>query len=177
MSAKVDSAAVQDGYELYHHSFFFDESGKWCVVQQGMNDFNQYARRYHWLGETAVDFVCEPHNAITDLTAAPRMQRDGQMLLNMVAAEAEENRKCSVELVRGNPDQLIESMKKLAEGPTLFAPAAHRVLPSEVNLPRLEKIVRSVHERFSGGFCDVIGHWRSRRGDGSQFIAPGGADL
>ncbi len=49
MSAKVDSAAVQDGYELYHHSFFFDDQGRWCVVQQGMCDANSYARRYHWL--------------------------------------------------------------------------------------------------------------------------------
>ena len=49
MSAKVDSAAVQDGYQLYHHAFFFTPSGGWCVVQQGMNDANGMARRYHWL--------------------------------------------------------------------------------------------------------------------------------
>ena len=49
MSAKVDSAAVQDGYQLYHHAFFFTPSGDWCVVQQGMNDDNGMARRYHWL--------------------------------------------------------------------------------------------------------------------------------
>ena len=49
MSAKVDSAAVQDGYQLYHHAFFFTPAGGWCVVQQGMNDANGMARRYHWL--------------------------------------------------------------------------------------------------------------------------------
>src|SRR5262245_17644954 len=49
-AAKVDSAAVQDGYQLYHHCFFFAPGGKdWCVVQQGMNDQSRYARRYHWL--------------------------------------------------------------------------------------------------------------------------------
>ena len=52
MSAKVDSAAVQDGYQLYHHAFFFTPSGAWCVVQQGMNDANGMARRYHWLAST-----------------------------------------------------------------------------------------------------------------------------
>src|SRR5262245_60647057 len=52
MSAKVDSAGVQDGYQLYHHSFFFTDAGQWCVVQQGMSDVNRCARRYHWLGET-----------------------------------------------------------------------------------------------------------------------------
>jgi hypothetical protein len=177
MSAKVDSAAVQDGYELYHHSFFFDEAGEWCVVQQGMNDVSRYARRYHWLGERGVDFnfVCEPHNAIANLgdkqerppysrggdkqecPPYPREDLSGQMLLNMVAREAEGNRKGSVELVRGNPDQLIKEMRKVAEGPTLFAPAEHRVLPSSVNLPRLEKIVRTVHERFPEDFRTLLG--------------------
>src|SRR5258706_7998094 len=160
MSAKVDSAAVQDGYELYHHSFFFDETGQWAVVQQGMNDWTSYARRYHWLGEGVEDFVCEPHNAIEDLAgSAPRPieELNGQMLLNMVAAEADANRKGSVELVRGNPDKLIQSMRKLAEGPTLFAPAEHRVLPTEVNLPRLEKIVRTIHERFPADFATLLG--------------------
>ena len=64
MSAKVDSAAVQDGYQLYHHVFFFNRAGQWAVVQQGMNDTNGYARRYHWLGTGPVDFVCEPHLAV-----------------------------------------------------------------------------------------------------------------
>ena len=52
MSAKVDSAALQDGYDLYHHCFFFTPAGQWCVVQQGMNERTRYARRYHWLGES-----------------------------------------------------------------------------------------------------------------------------
>ena len=41
-AAKVDSAAVQDGYQLYHHVFFFTSAGDWCVVQQGMNDANAH---------------------------------------------------------------------------------------------------------------------------------------
>jgi len=50
MSAKVDSSAVQDGYQIYHHSFFFTNKGSWAVIQQGMNEKARYARRYHWLG-------------------------------------------------------------------------------------------------------------------------------
>ena len=61
MSAKVDSAAVQDGYQLYHHAFFFTPGGGWCVVQQGMNDANGMARRYHWLASQLRSFVNEPH--------------------------------------------------------------------------------------------------------------------
>ena len=64
LSAKVDSSAIQDGYQLYHHAFFFSDSGRWCVVQQGMNDANGMARRYHWLGDDRTDFVNEPHSAV-----------------------------------------------------------------------------------------------------------------
>ena len=35
--AKVDSAAVQDGFELYLHGFIVADDGHWVVVQQGMN--------------------------------------------------------------------------------------------------------------------------------------------
>lgn len=51
MAAKVDSSLVQDGYQIYHHSFFFTKNGSWSVVQQGMNKKNQTARRYHWYEE------------------------------------------------------------------------------------------------------------------------------
>lgn len=55
MAAKVDNNAVQDGYQLYHHNLFFTTKGHWTVVQQGMNETNHYARRYHWLGESVTD--------------------------------------------------------------------------------------------------------------------------
>ncbi|MBV9076007.1 MAG: DUF763 domain-containing protein, partial [Methylobacteriaceae bacterium] len=35
--AKVDSAAVQDGFDLYLHGFVVTDDGRWAVVQQGMN--------------------------------------------------------------------------------------------------------------------------------------------
>jgi hypothetical protein len=35
--AKVDSAAVQDGFDLYLHGFIVTDDGNWTVVQQGMN--------------------------------------------------------------------------------------------------------------------------------------------
>src|SRR5207248_1123852 len=107
MSAKVDSAAVQDGYQLYHHSFFFTSGGEWCVVQQGMSDAQSTARRYHWLSESVDDFVVEPHHAIDDLSDAAPAESGGQFLLNMVAAEADANRRSSVELVSWNSDKLL----------------------------------------------------------------------
>src|SRR6059058_19605 len=63
-AANVDSAAVQDGYQLYHHVFFFTAAADWCVVQQGMSDANGTARRYHWLSDTVTSFVEEPHEAV-----------------------------------------------------------------------------------------------------------------
>ena len=71
ISAKVDSAAVQDGFAIYHHSFFFTPDGQWCVVQQGMDEESGWARRYNWLGESVEDFVCEPHAAVQDLAEQP----------------------------------------------------------------------------------------------------------
>src|SRR5512140_3503543 len=55
-AAKVDSAAVQDGFQLYHHVFFFTSAGEWCVVQQGMSDRSHTARRYHWLSQRVESF-------------------------------------------------------------------------------------------------------------------------
>jgi hypothetical protein len=64
MAAKVDSAAVQDGYQLYHHAFFFSDAEHWCIVQQGLSDQTPTARLYHWLSESVTSFVNEPHEAI-----------------------------------------------------------------------------------------------------------------
>src|SRR3954451_7305131 len=167
MSAKVDSAGLQDGYDLYHHCFFFTTVGEWCVVQQGMNDATRYARRYHWLGDfsgaadTDANFVCEPHNAVTDLTesagAISAPAPGEQLLLNMVAAEAGGNRDASAELIRWTPDKLMYEARRLTEGPSLFAPAHHALLPEDANLGRLEKIVRGAHERNPGDFEALLG--------------------
>jgi len=98
MSAKVDNAVVQDGYQLYHHTFIVSEEGKWAVVQQGMSDKSRYARRYHWLSEKVIEFVKEPHAAICcDVTGKT---------LNMSANESEEARKISVDLVKEGQENL-----------------------------------------------------------------------
>src|SRR5213592_2499073 len=81
MAAKVDSAAIQDGFGIYHHSFFVTSEGEWAVVQQGMRGGDGTARRYHWLGSQVSDFVNEPHAAIAS-------QETGQHVLNMVASES-----------------------------------------------------------------------------------------
>jgi len=81
MAAKVDSSLIQDGFQIYHHTFFFSKNGAWSVVQQGMNTQNQTARRYHWYSEKITDLVCEPHSGIISQVKVPT--------LNLTARESE----------------------------------------------------------------------------------------
>lgn len=158
-SAKVDSAAVQDGFAIYHHTFFFTPAGAWCVVQQGMDAATGWARRYHWLGENVEDFVCEPHQAVEDLGASRAWEgRQRQLwLLNMVAEEAGESRRASAALVRESPDWLLGEIQRYTEGPTLFAPARHPVLKLDVNYRRLQKILIAAHEHHPQDFEALLG--------------------
>jgi hypothetical protein len=165
MSAKVDSAAVQDGFGIYHHSFFFTPEGQWCVVQQGMDEQSGWARRYHWLAESVEDFVCEPHAAVEDLADRPPQAAAGQgfgaerqlMLLNMVAEEADANRRASAALVREPSNWLLGEIERLTEGPTLFAPARHPVLKLDVNEKRLKNILVRAHEQHPQDFETLLG--------------------
>ncbi len=101
MAAKVDSALVQDGFQIYHHSFFFTlrrrsgqapEVGAWTVVQQGMNTVNQTARRYHWHSKSAKDLISEPHSGIMSEVRLPNV-------LNLTAAKSGKTREVSVDLL------------------------------------------------------------------------------
>lgn len=160
MSAKVDSAAVQDGFGLYHHSFFFTPDGQWCVVQQGMDEQSGWARRYHWLAESVEDFVCEPHAAVEDLADRPDKGQVAERqltLLNMVAEEADANRQASAALVREPSAWLLGEIERLTEGPTLFAPARHPVLSLDVNEKRLKNILVQAHERHPQDFETLLG--------------------
>lgn len=146
MSAKVDNTALQDGYQIYHHTFVCTPSGLWCVVQQGMNESNSYARRYHWLSEGVKDFVCEPHAAICcDTTVRP---------LNMVAAESEQARIVSTELAQRKPETLIDELKKLQ---TLTLPEHHEVHIGDIHPHRLEKIFLKTYECQPQNFEALLG--------------------
>ncbi len=99
MTAKVDNAAIQDGYELYHHTFIVSENGKWAVVQQGMNTNTRMARRYHWFSDSAERFLVEPHNGIVGSRVENRV-------LDMTAEISEECRKTSTDLVNDSQKKL-----------------------------------------------------------------------
>src|SRR5206468_446968 len=127
-AAKVDSAAVQDGYQLYHHVFFFTAAGDWCVVQQGMNDATGTARRYHWLSEHVASFVDEPHEAVC-------CDARGETL-NLVAHENEPVRRGSAQLAGEKPDVTLSALAEVRQRagaasalPILRMPARHELLP------------------------------------------------
>jgi hypothetical protein len=99
MAAKIDNTAVQDGHDLYHHVFLFSENGLWTVIQQGMNDQTNYARRYHWLSENFKDFLCEPHKSILG-------DKCQEKVLDMTSKNSKYVQKISVDLVNDNPIHL-----------------------------------------------------------------------
>jgi hypothetical protein len=147
MSAKVDSAAVQDGYQLYHHVFLFTARGSWTVIQQGMNENNRYARRYHWLSETVTDFVNEPHAAILsegrgetlDLTAGESLE--ARTTINAIATQEA-------------PEKVVAELKNLK---TLSLPARHQIYTSDLHPDSLSKIILSAYERQPENFEKLLG--------------------
>jgi hypothetical protein len=146
-AAKVDSAAVQDGYQLYHHVFFFTAHGDWCVVQQGMSDRTRTARRYHWLSERVQSFVDEPHEAICCDSRADT--------LNLVAHENAGVRETSAALSRQPPEDTIRMVGRL---PELTMPRRHELFPElDIAPPYLEKILLKTYERAPGNFEELLG--------------------
>ena len=144
-SAKVDSAAVQDGYQIYHHAFLFDRKGDWAVVQQGMNEANGMARRYHWLSRTVEDFVCEPHAAVC-------CDRRGETL-NLVARESAAARRTSAELALRPPDELTDELRRLK---SLALPRRHAIRAADILPERLERIFVKTYEAQPGDFKELL---------------------
>jgi hypothetical protein len=137
MAAKVDSAAVQDGFGIYHHSFFLTADGEWAVVQQGMRTSDRSARRYHWLGSQVKDFVNEPHAAIASDAKA-------ETVLNMVAAESTHAREVSTEFARQDPKTIA---RELARVITLALPNRHWVdIKADINPGHLRKVLEKTYE-------------------------------
>lgn len=106
MAAKVDSALIQDGFQIYHHSFIFSKNGSWTVVQQGMNAASQSARRYHWHSQNVKDLINEPHTGIAS-------QSKMKNVLNLTAQESDKNRQISTELISQSFSVLMKDIRLL----------------------------------------------------------------
>ena len=133
LSAKVDNTAIQDGYQLYLHSFVLSSDGDWAVIQQGMNDSNGMARRYHWHSPTLTSFVEEPHAFIYG-------QNQGQ-IINVTDKLAGTTRSGILQLTQENPEKLLPEIKKLV------MPRHHDVKAKDVDLKRLGSVLAVAYER------------------------------
>jgi hypothetical protein len=166
--AKIDSALVQDGYELYLHGFFATLDGDWCVVQQGMNPQQREARRYHWGSDTVAGFLDSPHAAIEG--------RNVGSILNLADRQAAANRSAGVALVRQGPRSVISVLRDVGSrrsgtldlfadnalaaegtfGPHLQMPAHHDVRAADVDLKRLHATLAAAAERGPQDFTELL---------------------
>ncbi len=158
--AKVDSAAVQDGFELYLHGFIVADDGKWVVVQQGMNGALKQARRYHWLSEGLKSFVEEPHAAIDG-------PRQGE-IVNLTDRRAADSRKGQVELLASiGPDGIARELSALEARvvrrdavqpllPHLVMPAHHDVRPGDLLERRLHSTLAAAADRGPADFAELL---------------------
>ena len=147
MSAKVDSTAIQDGYQLYHHNFFFTKEGSWTVVQQGMNSQTRYARRYHWYSENFEDFVNEPNNSICD-------NKKYDNVLNLTSKGSTNARNTISEISQQKPEKITSEYRKLI---TLEMPRREWIEESDIKPENLERTILSTYERQPKNFEELLG--------------------
>lgn len=159
--AKVDSAAVQDGFELYLHGFVVADDGKWTVIQQGMNGDSGVARRYHWLSEGLDSFVDSPHAAIDG--------RSQGNIVNLADRRAAPSRAGQLDLLRHlGPDRIADEVAALEgrvapvemlEQPTLphlVMPGHHDVRPKDVMIRRLHGALAAAADAGPEDFTDLL---------------------
>lgn len=157
MAAKIDSSALQDGFQIYAHNLIFSKSGQWSVIQQGMNIDSQKARRYHWLSSNIKDFLEEPHSGIiSDARVKP---------LNLIAKESRENKEISTELVREGPKTFLKDLDliqtKRSKNLTLMELKDvefywHPVVQEKFDLKRLEKTIFFANEQKPKNFEQLL---------------------
>jgi hypothetical protein len=160
--AKVDNAAVQDGFDLYLHGFIVTDDGKWVVVQQGMNGGRKQARRYHWLSEGLESFLDDPHAAIDGVA-----QGD---IVNLADRRAQASRRAQLDLLASlGPDGIAREYSLLRDGeagsrpdvaqpvlPHLIMPAHHEVRAGDVIARRLHANLAAAADRGPKDFPDLL---------------------
>ncbi len=135
LSAKVDNSCIQDGYELYHHVFVFDEKGCWSVVQQGMNEKNGYARRYHWFSGEVKSFVEEPEKIACD--------KKEEKVLDLVSKKSKKAQKASLDALKEKDFLKLEKLRLPRQHSIMLTAAEKKFLEkiSELDLKDYEELV------------------------------------
>jgi hypothetical protein len=157
LTAKVDSALIQDGFQIYHHSFIFTKSGQWAVIQQGMNIAYQKARRYHWYSPIIKDPTIEPHQGIQSEVVIPKV-------LNLTAKKSLANRENIIEIATDKKTLQYE-VKRLIKKTTnqqltLLDLSDHEFYSEktvrETFTPRLEQSVKQIIQKPINNFTDIL---------------------
>jgi len=172
--AKVDSTAVQDGFQLYMHNFILSSEGDWTVVQQGMNVEKKTARRYHWSSENLRSFIDTPHTGVTG-------ENEG-LILNLTANDADSTRKRILDFSKENPDRVIKEIQNVIKHDdnkiivpetglsnipsnggieivpqrSIVMPAHHDVRAEDVNLKRLGAVLATAYEAEPKDFESLL---------------------
>jgi hypothetical protein len=143
LTAKVDSSALQDGFQVYHHCFVLADDGSWSVVQQGVNEASGTARRYHWL--TVKRFDADPHAAVAGA--------GGGDVLNLVAGEGEGNRTVSAELARQGPAPVVRELRRMRE---LTMPHRHTLRLQDIDPDRIERVLLRAYEASPADYSSLL---------------------
>ena len=142
LTARIDNNAIADGFQIYLHSFVLSEKGEWAVVQQGLNDANGMARRYHWHSASVRDFVNEPHTAIVG-------ENQGT-IMNLVDSRADRAQSALLEIANEHPEKI------LSEARHLRLPSHHEVHAKNVDLKRLGAVLAVAYERGLHDFAELL---------------------
>lgn len=142
LTAKVDNTAIQDGYQLYLHNFILSDEGGWAVVQQGLNEVDGTARRYHWHSENLTSFVDDPHTAIEGVNRG--------RILNLTATEAQANRTGILDISHTNSEKIMQDFANL------ILPQHHEVTAKDVDLTRLGALLYVTRELQPQNFEDLL---------------------
>jgi len=142
LSAKVDNTAVQDGFQLYHHSFVLSDEGDWSVIQQGMKPSEQSARRYHWHSADIQSFIKNPHSAICGNNLGE--------ILNLVDDKAEAAQNSILQITKEKPVHILNEIPKMK------LPKYKGVKEADVNLKRLGSILWLAQESQTTNFEELL---------------------
>src|SRR5215211_2357113 len=142
LTARVDNNAIADGFQIYLHSFVLTSKGEWAVVQQGLNEQNGLARRYHWHSATVRDFVADPHTAI--------FGENQGTIMNLVDAKADRAQAALLEIANEHPDRTLSAARHLR------LPAHHEVRATDVDLKRLGAVLAVAYDRGLQDFTELL---------------------
>lgn len=142
LTAKVDNTAIQDGFQVYLHTFIITKEGEWAVVQQGMNEAESMARRYHWHSKHVKAFLEEPHTFIYG--------KNRGEILNLTDAHANVTKAGIMDIIQESPAQMLPEIRKI------IMPSHHDVRREDVNMKRLGSIVTLAHDNGLRDFESLL---------------------